>query len=72
MSYEELIKNFYKSEQFKIFKENKMTQFFCEGILKEKQISLLEDNGLINLFELAKRKRKREIFSSKNLIDEFC
>ena len=67
MKYEDVIKLFYKSERFKEFKENETTKFFEEGIKKEKNISLLEDEGLIKLFQMTKKKRKREIFSSNKI-----
>ena len=68
LKYEDIIKLFYKSEKFKEFKENEMTKFFNAGIEKEKKISLLEDEGLVKLFKMTKKKRKRELFSSKLII----
>ena len=68
LKYEDIIKLFYKSEKFKDFKENEMTKFFNAGIEKEKKISLLEDEGLVKLFKMTKKKRKRELFSSKLII----
>ena len=65
LKYEDIIKLFYKSEKFQKFKENEITKFFNEGIQKEKNISLLEDFGLIKLFKLTNKKRKREIFVSQ-------
>ena len=65
LKYEDIIKLFYKSEKFQKFKENEITKFFNEGIKKEKNISLLEDFGLIKLFKLTNKKRKREIFVSQ-------
>ncbi len=62
LKYEEIIKLFYKSKKFKKFKENEMTKFFADGIKKEKNISLLEDDGLIKLFKMTNKKRKRKIF----------
>ena len=67
LKYEDIIKQFYKSEKFDEFKKNELTQFFNEGIIKEKKISLLEENGLVKLFEMTKKKRKRELFSSISL-----
>ena len=67
LKYEDAIKLFYKSERFKEFKENETTKFFEEGIKKEKNISLLEDGGLIKLFQMTKKKRKRELFSSNKI-----
>ena len=67
LKYEDIIKLFYKSEKFKEFKENEKTKFFEEGIKREKKISLLEDEGLIKLFKMTKKKRKRELFSSNKI-----
>lgn len=64
LKYEEIIKLFYKSKKFQKFKENEMTKFFADGIKKEKNISLLEDDGLIKLFKMTNKKRKRKIFFS--------
>ena len=64
LKYEEIIKLFYKSKKFQKFKENEMTKFFADGIKKEKNISLLEDDGLIKLFKMTDKKRKRKIFFS--------
>ena len=64
LKYEEIIKLFYKSKKFQKFKENEMTKFFADGIKKEKNISLLEDDGLIKLFKINNKKRKRKIFFS--------
>ena len=64
LKYEEIIKLFYKSKKFQKFKENEMTKFFADGIKKEKNISLLEDDGLIKLFKTTNKKRKRKIFFS--------
>ena len=68
LKYEDIIKLFYKSEKFKEFKENEITKFFSAGIEREKKISLLENEGLIKLFKMTKKKRKRDIFSSKLII----
>ena len=65
LKYEEIIKLFYKSQKFNKFKENEMTKFFADGIKKEKNISLLEDDGLIKLFKMTNKKRKRKIFFSR-------
>ena len=67
LKYEDAIKLFYKSERFEEFKEDETTKFFEEGIKKEKNISLLEDGGLIKLFQMTKKKRKRELFSSNKI-----
>ena len=65
LKYEDIIKLFYKSEAFEEFKEKELTKFFNDGMIKEKKISLLEENGLLNLFKMTKKKRKREFFFSK-------
>ena len=61
LKYKDIIKLFYKSENFILFKENDMTKFFSNGIKKEKNISLLEEDGLIKLFEMTGKKRKRDL-----------
>ena len=60
MKYEDIISLFYKSEKFQKFKNSELTRFFNDGIKKEKHISLLEENGLVKLFQMTKKKRKRE------------
>lgn len=62
LTYEDIIRLFYKSEKFQKFKQNKITKFFADGIKQEKNISLLEDEGLIKLFKMTNKKRKRKIF----------
>lgn len=64
MKYIDAIKLFYRSEKFTEFKNNELTKFFNDGIEKEKNISLLEEDGLVKLFQMTKKKRKRELFSS--------
>ena len=59
MRYEDLIKMFYNSENFNIFKEDKKTIFFNDGTKAQEGFSLLEDYGLIKLFKILKKKRKR-------------
>ena len=59
MNYEDLIKKFYDSDEFIKFKEDYMTQYFDEGTKKQEGFSLLEDYGLIRLFKMLKKKRKR-------------
>ena len=71
LKYEDIISRFYDSNTFKAFKEKKITQFLCQGIQKEKNISLLEKNGLIKLFksfEFTKKKRKGKFFVSKQMV----
>ena len=71
LKYEDIISRFYDSNSFKAFKEKKITQFLCQGIQKEKNISLLEKNGLIKLFksfEFTKKKRKGKFFVSKQMV----
>lgn len=64
MKYEDIIKMFYCSEEFKVFRQQEKTIFFDNGIKQEKNISLLEDGGLIDLFRMTNKKRKREMFCS--------
>ena len=68
LKYKDIIKQFYKSENFKEFKENDLTKFFDDGIKKEKNISLLEEDGLVKLFEMTNKKRKRDLFSINLMI----
>ena len=63
LTYEDIIRLFYESENFQKFKDDELTEFFDEGIKKEKNICLLKDYGLIKLFKMTNKKRKREIFS---------
>lgn len=60
MSYEDLIIMFYNSFEFLDFKNNEKTIFYDEGMLKQEKLSLLKDYGLIRLFKLIKKKRKRD------------
>lgn len=62
LTYEDIIRLFYESENFQEFKDDELTEFFDEGIKKEKNISLLKDYGLIKLFKMTNKKRKRQIF----------
>ena len=64
LKYIDIIRLFYRSEKFTEFKNNEYTKFFNDGIEKEKNISLLEEDGLVKLFQMTKKKRKRELFSS--------
>ena len=64
MKYEDIIKMFYNSEEFKDFRKQEKTIFFDNGIKQEKNISLLKDGGLLDLFRMTNKKRKREIFCS--------
>ena len=59
MRYEDLIKMFYDSEEFKTFKDEKKTIFFNDGTKAQEGFTLLEDYGLIKLFKMLKKKRKR-------------
>ena len=59
MRYEDLIKMFYDSEEFNSFKEDKKTLFFDDGTKAQEGFSLLENYGLIKLFKMLKKKRKR-------------
>ena len=60
MSYEDLIRKFYDSDEFIDFKNDDHTKFFDDVFLKQEKFSLLKDYGLINLFKMIKKKRKRE------------
>ena len=68
LKYEDIIKGFYKSKKFEEFQKEEKTKFFNEGMIKEKNISLLQDFGLVKLFKSTKKKRRRDLFSSKLLI----
>ena len=59
MNYEHLIMKFYDSLEFNIFKEDSKSKFFNDGIRVEKGFSVLENYGLIRLFKMIGRKRKR-------------
>ena len=59
MRFEDLIKMFYDSVEFNTFKNDKKTIFFDDGTKAQEGFSLLEDYGLIKLFKLLKKKRKR-------------
>ena len=59
MNYEQLIMKFYDSSEFNIFKEDNRSKFFNDGIRAEKGFSILENYGLIRLFKMIGRKRKR-------------
>lgn len=60
MKYEDLIKMFYDSGEFKIFKEKYKTKYFNDGAKAQEGFSLLENNGLIHLFKVLKKKKKRD------------
>ena len=59
MNYEELIRMFYDSSDFIVFKEDHMTKFFDEGTKKQEGFSLLDDYGLIKVFKMLNHKKKR-------------
>ena len=59
MNYEQLIMKFYDSSEFNTFKEDNRSKFFNDGIRVEKGFSILENYGLIRLFKMIGRKRKR-------------
>lgn len=65
LKYEDLIKLFYNSKKFEQFKDHELTKFFNDGIIKEKHISLLKQNGLLDLFKMTQKKRKKDFFCSK-------
>lgn len=60
MNYEDLIRKFYESDKFTEFKEDSKTKFYDEGTIKQEGFSLLKDFGLIKLFMMLKKKRKRD------------
>jgi hypothetical protein len=60
MNYESLIKNFYDSKEFTTFCEDKKAKFFDEGTKQQEGFSLFKDYGLINVFKMGNRKRKRK------------
>lgn len=59
-TYENIIKDFYGSQKFEEFITKDKIKFFTERFEKEKNISLFEKNGLIKLFRMTQKKRKRE------------
>lgn len=61
MNYEDLIRKFYLSDKFTEFKEDSITKFYDEGTIKQEGFSLLKDFGIIKLFMMLKKKRKRDI-----------
>jgi hypothetical protein len=60
MSYEDLIRKFYDSYEFIDFKNDETTIFYDEGVKKQEKFSLLKDYGLIKLFKMIQKKRKRD------------
>ena len=58
MTYEDLITNFYDSEEFKDFKEDIKSKFYEYGLEKKnkshgnKKLSILKDYGLIKIFKM--------------------
>ena len=60
MNYEQLIMQFYDSSEFNNFKDDNRSKFFNDGIKVEKGFSILENYGLIRLFKMTGRKRKRD------------
>ena len=60
MSYKDLIIKFYESNEFTNFKEDAKTKFYDEGTVRQEGFSLLEDYGLIKIFMMLKKKRKRD------------
>lgn len=59
MNYEDLIRMFYDSEEFLVFKNDELTKFFDKGVFSQEGFPLSDDYGLIKLFKILK-KRKRE------------
>ena len=62
MKYEDLIKMFYDSDDFIVFKEECMTKFFDEGTIIQEGFSLLEDYGLIKVFKKLKKNSSKMPF----------
>ena len=60
MSYEDLIRMFYDSFEFLEFKNRKLTKFYDEGTIKQEKFSLIKDYGLITLFKMNNKRRKRD------------
>ena len=67
-TYKKIIEQFYKSKKFKAFKEKDNIKYITERFKKVKNISLFEENGIIKLFKMTQKKRKRELFCSKLMI----
>ena len=57
MKYEDLIKQFYKSDELINFKKEEKTIFFDKGTKEQEGFAISEDLGLIRIF---RRKRKRD------------
>ena len=60
MTYEDLIRKFYDSRKFIEFKSNRKTIFFDKNFIEQEGFSLLKNYGLINLFKMINKKRKRD------------
>ena len=60
LTYEELIKMFYDSYEFLEVKIDERAKFYDKGTKAQEGFGLLEDYGLIKLFKLLKKKRKRD------------
>lgn len=60
MRYEELIKKFYDSIEFKEFISDSKTIFYDTKTVEQEGFSLLKDYGLIRLFKMTNKKRKRD------------
>ena len=48
-TYEELIKDFYRTDEFGKIKNSEIAEFHDEGMIKQEKLSLLEEDGLLNL-----------------------
>ena len=51
MTYEEVIEKFYESKEFDELKRDEVAIFYDEELVKQKNMSLFEKNGLIQLFK---------------------
>ena len=60
MKYEELIIKFYNSNEFSDFKSDEKTKFFDTKTVEQEGFSLLTDYGLLRLFKMTNKKRKRD------------
>ena len=49
MTYEEVIEKFYESRKLEEVKKEEVAKFYDEELVREKNISLFEKNGLIRL-----------------------
>ena len=60
MNYKELIIQFYNSNEFNEFKVDNKTIDYDKKTIEQEGFSLLTDHGLIRLFQMTSKKRKRD------------